>query len=161
MVINIIEGDITQSDKDIIIQQVNCKGLMGSGLARTLLGRYPTIKKEYETFRKKQLKKVGENEGLLGMVNYVDVYDGKIIANVFGQVDIRKNKEDKTVYTKKESLIEGIRSVKEKAETLSLSVAIPTYIGCGLAGGDWEEIKPEIEEIFKDTAIDVEFYHYR
>ena len=161
VVINVIEGDITQSDKDIIVQQVNCRGLMGSGLAKTLMIRYPNVKKEYQTFRKKQLKGVGKDEEILGMVNYVDVYDGKIIANVFGQVDIRKNETDKTVYTKKESLLEGVRAVKEKAETLNLSIAIPTYIGCGLAGGDWDEIKPAIEEVFQGSTVNVEFYHYR
>lgn len=159
--INVIEGDITQSDKDIIVQQVNCRGLMGSGLAKTLMIRYPNVKKEYQNFRKKQLKRVGKDEDMLGMVNYVDVYDGKIIANIFGQADIRKNETDNTVYTEKKSLLEGLRSVKEKAETLNLSIAIPTYIGCGLAGGDWGEIKPAIEEVFQGSTVNVEFYHYR
>lgn len=159
--INTIEGDITQSDKDIIVQQVNCRGVMGSGLAKTLMGRYPNVRKEYQTFRKKQLRKVGTDEGLLGMVNYVDVYDGKIIANIFGQVDFRKGESDKSVYTREDALLDGIRAIKEKGEALGLSIAIPTYIGCGLAGGDWEGIKPAIEEIFKDTTAHVEFYHYR
>lgn len=95
------------------------------------------------------------------MVNYVDVYDNRIIANVFGQVDIRKDRNDKTVYTKKEALLKGIQSVEEKARALNLSVAIPTYIGCGLAGGNWSEIKLGIEAIFKESPVDVTFYEYR
>lgn len=159
--ISIIEENIVKTDKDIIVQQVNCRGFMGSGLARTLMQRYDNIKREYQKFRLKQLKRVKTDENLLGMVNYVDVYDGKIIANVFGQVDIRKDRNDKTVYTKEDALLQGILAVKEKAEHLNLSVAIPTYIGCGLAGGDWSNIKTAIEEIFKESQVDVEFYHKR
>lgn len=159
--IEIIEGNIVLSDKDIIVQQVNCRGLMGSGLAFTIMKRYNNVKSEYQAFRTKQLKKVEADADLLGMVNYVDVYDEKIIANVFGQVDIRKGANDQTVYTKKEALLQGIRDVKAKAEQLNLSVAIPTFIGCGLAGGDWNDIKPEIDVIFEGSSVDVAYYHYR
>jgi O-acetyl-ADP-ribose deacetylase (regulator of RNase III) len=159
--IKIIEGDITKTDNDIIVQQVNCKGFMGAGLAKQIMQRYSNVKREYCKFREKQLKIVKKDENLLGNVNYVDVYDGKIIANIFGQVDIRKDRNDKTVYTDKDSLLQGIESVKNKAEELNFSVAIPTYIGCGLAGGNWEEIKQGIEIIFEKSSVDVVFYHYR
>lgn len=156
----IIEASILQSGKDIVVQQVNAKGLMGAGLALQIMKRYNNVKKEYVAYRGKQLKLGLVDEDLLGHVNYVDTYDGTIIANIFGQVDIRKGNHDKTVYTKKEALLSGIRQVREKAEELNLSVAIPTYIGCGLAGGDWTEIKHGIEEIFKDSKVDVTFYHF-
>lgn len=159
--IRIIEGDITKTDKDIIVQQVNCKGLMGAGLAKTIMQRYDNVKNEYQTFRNKELNTLVKDECLLGMVNYVDVYDGKIIANIFGQVDVRKNRNDKSVYTVKSALIKGIEDVKDKAEKIGLSIAIPTYIGCGLAGGNWEEIKSEIEAIFQNSTVEVVFYHYR
>ena len=159
--IKIIEGDITKTDKDIIVQQVNARGLMGSGLAKTIMQRYDNVRKEYRSFREKELKTAKIDENLLGLVNYVDVYDGKIIANIFGQLDIRKDRYDKTVYTNKEALLKGIESVKNKAEELGLSIALPTYIGCGLAGGNWEEIKNGIEIIFEDSSVDVVFYHYR
>lgn len=159
--IPIIEGDITKTDKDFIVQQVNCRGFMGAGLAKTIMGRYSNVRKEYQKFREKELKTRKTDENLLGLVNYVDVYDGKIIANIFGQVDVRKDRNDTTVYTDKEALLHGIKQVKQKAEELNLSIAIPTYIGCGLAGGNWEEIQEGIETIFKDASVDVVFYHYR
>lgn len=157
----IIEGNILQSGKDIVVQQVNARGLMGKGLASEIMERYNNVKKEYIAYRESQLKLGLTDDDLLGHVNYVDTYDGTIIANIFGQLDIRKGYYDKTVYTKKEALLSGIRQVRDKAEELNLSVAIPTYIGCGLAGGDWTEIKQGIEEIFKDSKVDVTLYHYR
>jgi O-acetyl-ADP-ribose deacetylase (regulator of RNase III) len=156
-----IQGDILKSGKDIIIQQVNCRGFMGKGLAEQINERYGNVKKEYTKYRDKQLKTGKSDEDLLGLVNYVDTYDETIIANVFGQIDIRKNKYDKTVYTHKDALLKGIRTVRDKAQELNLSIAIPTYIGCGLAGGNWTDIKQGIEEIFKDSQVDVTLYDYK
>lgn len=95
------------------------------------------------------------------MVNYVDTYDEKIVANIFGQVDYAKSKTDKTLYTEEDALLSGIQQVKDKAEQLGFSVAIPTFIGCGLANGDWDSIKPAIEAIFEGSPVNVAFYHYR
>lgn len=159
--IPIIDGDITKSDKDIIVQQVNCKGRMGSGLAETIMKRYGNVRKEYIKYHEKRMKSLPSESDLLGEVNYVDVYDGKIIANIFGQIDIRKGPHDKTVYTKEKALFKGITHVKEKAEELGFSVAIPTYIGCGLAGGDWTSVKEGIDKIFENSSVDVAYYHYR
>ena len=123
--------------------------------------RYSNVKKEYQSFRKNQLKILKDDENLLGLVNYVDVYDGKVIANVFGQVDVRKDRYDTNIYTVKSALLKGIEDIKRKAEQLGLSVSIPTYLGCGLAGGNWDEIKTEIEVIFHNSSVDVAFYHKR
>lgn len=159
--IPIIEADVTQTDKDIIVQQVNCMGAMGKGLALTLMSRYPNVRTEYMAFHKKQMKKAETNRDLLGMVNYVDTYDGKIVANIFGQVEYAKSITDKTLYTEEKALLKGIQQVKDKAEALGFSVAIPTFIGSGLANGDWDSIKPGIEAIFEGSGVDVLFYHYR
>lgn len=159
--IKIIEGNILHYDKDIIVQQVNCQGVMGGGLAKQILEKYPEVPKEYKKYWAKRRKKVNLTEQMLGEVLYVDTYDGRIIANIFGQDFIRKGVEDKEVYTKEWALLKGIEEVKNKAYELKLSVAIPTYIGCGMANGDWENIKPKIEEIFEYSGVDVTFYHKR
>lgn len=160
--IKIINGDITKTEMDIIVQQVNCKGVMGAGLAKQILKVYPFVKKAYQDYREGFLMRGATEKDLLGHVNFCSApgYD-QTIANIFGQVDIRKNRYDKTVYTDEEALLKGIQKVKKLAEAYHLSVAIPTYIGCGLAGGDWSSIKPKIEEIFEDSDVDVAFYHYR
>lgn len=159
--IPIKEGDITQTDHDIIVQQVNCLGVMGAGLAKTILRHFPNVKNEYLEFHRSQLQKNSSKEALLGMVNYVATGNGKTIANVFGQVGIRMGAADKKVYTVNEALLSGIRQVKEYAEANDLTVAIPTYIGCGLAGGDWSEIHEGIESIFSDSDVQVTLYHFR
>lgn len=159
--IKVVEGNILDYDKDIIIQQVNCQGVMGGGLAKQILMRYPEVPKEYRDYWVKQINTYSSSEEFLGNVLYVNTYDGKLIANVFGQNHIRKGFGDKTVYTQEWALLKGIDEVKNKAYELGLSVAIPTFIGCGLANGDWNSIKSKIEEIFEYSGVDVTFYNYR
>lgn len=160
MSIKIINRDILTSNADVIVQQVNCINVMGGGLALSIYSKYYENKKEYHKFVTKKHKTKKPNE-LLGEVLYVDTYDGKIIANIFGQENIRKNKYDKNVYTSSESLIKGLMNVKEKCEKLGFSVAIPYKIGCDMANGNWDEIKPKIEAVFEDSDVDVVFYKYK
>ncbi|MCY8083233.1 Appr-1-p processing protein [Bacillus inaquosorum] len=151
--IKIVKGNILDASEDIIVQQVNCKGVMGAGLAKAILNKYPNVKKEYQSFRNFNLNKGLTEKDLLGLVNYVRVSDGKVIANVFGQVNIKKNHFDKTVYTKTEALTRGLKEVKELSKQLNKSVAIPYGIGCGLAGGDWNIISELIDSIFSDYNV--------
>lgn len=153
--INIVKGNILDAIEDIIVQQVNCKGVMGAGLAKSILNKYPNVKKEYQSFRSFNLNKGLTDKDLLGLVNYVRVSDGKVIANVFGQVNIKKNHFDKTVYTKTEALTRGLKEVKELSKQLNKSVAIPYGIGCGLAGGDWNIISEIIDSIFSDYKVTI------
>ncbi|MEC2307759.1 macro domain-containing protein [Bacillus atrophaeus] len=153
--INIVKGNILDGTEDIIVQQVNCKGVMGAGLAKSILNKYPNVKKEYQSFRNFSLNKGLTDKDLLGLVNYVRVIDGKVIANVFGQVNIKKNRYDKTVYTKTEALTKGLKEVKELSKQLNKSVAIPYGIGCGLAGGDWNIVSKLIDSIFSDYKVTI------
>lgn len=60
--IKIIEGNILDCDKDIIVQQVNCQGVMGGGLAKQILMRYPEVPKEYKKYWAKRKKNIAEQE---------------------------------------------------------------------------------------------------
>ncbi|MGY3839047.1 macro domain-containing protein [Bacillus atrophaeus] len=153
--IKIVKGNILDATEDIIVQQVNCKGVMGAGLAKAILKRYPNVKSEYQSFRNFSLNKGLTDKDLLGLVNYVRVTDGKVIANVFGQIEIKKNRFDKTVYTKTEALTRGLKEVKELSKQLNKSVAIPYGIGCGLAGGDWNMVSELIDSIFSDYKVTI------
>ncbi|WGE37170.1 Appr-1-p processing protein [Bacillus stercoris] len=153
--IKIEKGNILDATEDIIVQQVNCKGVMGAGVAKAILNKYSNVKKEYQSFRNFNLNKGLTDKDLLGLVNYVRVSDGKVIANVFGQINIKKNRFDKTVYTKTEALTRGLKEVKELSKQLNKSVAIPYGIGCGLAGGDWNIISELIDSIFSDYKVTI------
>lgn len=154
--IEVVDGNILDASEDIIVHQVNCLGIMGAGLAKQIAQRYPIVKDKYLEHCNKYIR-----ESLLGELHLVDTKEGKLVANIFGQFDIKKNRLDKKVYTDFEALKIGLERVKDFAEVQSMSVAIPTYIGCGLAGGNWDEIKPMIENVFVGSGVKVKFYHYR
>lgn len=158
MSIEIVHEDILKSNADVIVQQVNCIGVMGGGLALSIYKKYPINKKEYLKYINKNHKKIKKSEELLSRVLYVDTHDGTIIANIFGQDYIRKNRYDKTVYTHEDSLIKGLTEVRDKCEKLNLSLAIPYEIGCGMANGNWNRISKKIEKVFEDSDVLVKLY---
>lgn len=80
--VKIVVGDLLNAAEDIIVQQVNCRSAMGSGLAKAIYTRWPEVKTEYHEFCRKSTP-----FDLLGKVQFIPVVPNKIIANVFGQLD--------------------------------------------------------------------------
>jgi O-acetyl-ADP-ribose deacetylase (regulator of RNase III) len=73
LVMQIISADILSIDSGIITHQVNCRGVMGAGLAKALRKRYPAIFPEY--------RKLCINGQLRpGMIQLICVADGLYIA---------------------------------------------------------------------------------
>lgn len=155
----ILNGNILDSDANLIVQQVNCVGAMGKGLADQIARRHPVVKDSYLRFYKEWDYLYG-GPALLGHVLYVQVDTHQAVANVFGQENIRSSKWDRQVYTDRNALNEGLQQVRSLAEAFDLSVAIPTHIGCGVANGNWEVIYRDIEKVF-DGFENVTLYHYR
>ena len=158
--IPIIEGSILDYDTDIIVQQVNCRGVMGGGLAAQILRKYPEVPREYKKYVNTRYQSILYSSEMLGEVLFVDTYDQRIVANVFGQDFIRTSSLDVHQYTDEPALMKGLTEVRDLAFAKGLKVAIPTNIGCGLANGKWEVIKPQIEDVFEYSGVDVTFYHY-
>jgi O-acetyl-ADP-ribose deacetylase (regulator of RNase III) len=58
-----------------------------------------------------------------------------------------------------EAVGECLNTLSEKAAELNASVHMPR-IGCGLAGGKWEEIEPLIHDTLIKKGIDVFVYDF-
>ena len=144
--IKFIEADITIAKFGVICQQVNCKGVMGAGLAKQIANKWPCVYNHYKYFiTEKKLN----NEPLLGTVNFVEVKEKTFVANIFGQNDYGRD-GCKTDY---KALKKGFEEVKHFGETNSLPILIPYNIGCGLAGGDWNKVFDIIKEVFEEDKI--------
>ena len=48
--IRYIAGDILNSNEDIIVQQVNCQNVMGSGLAKAIYTKWPVEQTGYHKY---------------------------------------------------------------------------------------------------------------
>lgn len=139
------EGDILKGDEDIVCHQVNCKGVMGAGLALQIRNKYPRMYQRYKALTQKH-----SPDYLLGL-SFIYKTKDKQIANLFGQNDYGRNNR-KTDYQALESALIMTRDYAIKNK---LSVAIPYRIGCGLAGGNWQIVKQMIENIFSDYPISI------
>ena len=98
MAVKVIDGDLFTTDAKYICHQVNCQGKMGSGVARQIREKYPTVYRWYkarcaEGAREKERLGVSKSP-LLGQVQmvYKEDYpvgksdiDSQAICNLFSQ----------------------------------------------------------------------------
>ena len=144
-----IAGNILEVESGIICHQVNCKGVMGAGLAKEIAIKYPIVLTQYKDY----CKRSNSDKNLLGKVlispisydlNYNPIL---VVANIFGQFSYGTDK----VQTDYEALKTGFKQILHISESFNLNVYIPYKIGCGLAGGDWATVKSILLEIFSNT----------
>ena len=140
-------GDIFDfvQKNDIVLHQVNCKGVMGGGIALQIKRKFPNVYETYNNYCEYMRYKC------LG--DMLDVETNKegmefTIGNCFGQDGYGRNK----VYTNYEALKKSFEKVKLFSELYN-RILIPYGIGCGLAGGDWNIVLRIIEEVFKDCEV--------
>lgn len=139
-----IKCDIFESGADVILHQVNCQGVMGSGVAKQVREKYPWVYSHY-----KRLCGLRRNkEDLLGFAQSIYINERQEIVNLFAQLNFGC---DGQCYTDYDSLKKALESVRDfhKEET----IAIPYLMGCHRGGGDWNVVYKMIEEIFEDNDV--------
>lgn len=142
-------GDVLNSDADVILQQVNCKGKMGAGLALQVRNKYPFVYKQYTAF----CSKAENSSSLLGQVLIVPVSDEQSIANLFAQDGYAAYGFTTTCHTDYKALRKCLKIINRKYK--KKRVALPYLLGCGLAGGDWTIVKEIIEEELRDCEVEI------
>lgn len=154
------ECDIFESGADIICHQVNCQGVMGSGLAKQVRERYPSVYKEYKSWCDN-----AEPEELLGKSQFVplvpisEIANGNYqqgdlmgIINIFGQLDYGYAGE---CYTDYEALRHAFQNIRKFCKTFLYNpiIAFPYNFGCARGGVDWETASAMIEDTFFDCMV--------
>lgn len=141
--IYVVEGDLLKATVGIIGHQVNCRGVMGSGLAKQIKEKWPEVYDEYYWF-------YHENKSnLLGKCQIVYT-ENIIIANLFGQATFGPPGK---LYTDYKSLYKALTILRDYAEVHKLTVGLPYKIGCDRGGGDWTTIYCFLLELFNDTNL--------
>lgn len=142
----ILNGDLLETPFEIIAHQVNCMGVMGSGLAKQIRDKYPWVYSDY----KGALQRNGADY-MFGKSQTV-FQGGHTFFNVFGQYYYGHDKQYTDYEAFKSAFIEAITRYKDEDES-QITIAIPYGIGCGLAGGDWTIIKEILETIEKEHNV--------
>lgn len=155
MAVIIKEGNVFDSDADIICHQVNCQGVMGSGVAKEVRERFPNVYEEYHTYCEANKDHPGRMLGVAQMVP-VDEKGSRWIINCFGQ---NSYGYDGKQYTSVGALMEAFQEVAKFAKMTGTKVAMPYKIGCVRGGADWETVKKIIDVTFQD--VDVELWRLK
>lgn len=137
--IKYIKGNILNVTEGIIVQQVNCFGVMGAGLAKQIRDKWPNVYNSYQ----ERVHYSPNNEDLLGMIVWNRVDTDLFVASIFGQYDYGHGAKF-TIYP---ALFKGLDYVFGEAEVDQISVYIPKGLGCGLAGGNWDFVEAYIKDL--------------
>jgi len=141
---------ITDKRINVMCHQTNCRGRMGAGLAKQIAETYPVVKERDIAYC---LENNYAKSKLLGTNLYVKVSPAKICVNMYAQYNFGKGKR----YTEYDKLSACLRKLGNKLSISdkSLIVGFPAGLGCGNAGGDWNIVKPMIEEFAEMVPQDV------
>ena len=156
--IKIIEGSLLNATEDLICHQVNCQGVMGSGVAKALTDRYPELKFQYQKYCEREMRDCNPSTLLGNIYIYfpkIDSYERCLgIINLFGQNSYgRKGGSKDIIFTDYTALEIAFIRLRDYAVPRGFSIAMPYNIGCGLANGSWAVVFAMIERVFFNTDV--------
>lgn len=139
-----IIGDVKKSRQAIIAHQVSCAGTMDDGFSLYIKEQYPDVYSDYYYLCKQ------DNFGRYNMgicqLSKTNTEKPQYIANLFGQ----ELKDEDIEYS---YLEKALRSLKEEAQRMGLSVVIPLGEKDGMIGGNAEVMYKTIKKVFNDYPI--------
>lgn len=154
--ITYVSGDATQPVGDgpkILVHVCNDRGRWGKGFVLSLSKRWKDVEAEYRRWHDEG----GLTPFELGQVLIVKVAENLWVANLIGQQGVGARRGVPPI--RYEAIRQGLQRVADFAEPRGASVHMPR-IGCGLAGGKWEEIEPIIQQTLLAKGIPVTVYDY-
>lgn len=149
-------GDIltpnTTGREVVVCHQVNCRGVMGAGLAKQVRLMYPGAFAVY----KEKCAEIKQGRGGLGDVQFCYYLSQSryIIANIFGQDGYGRGRQ----YTDYAALRKAFAHIAHVFP--NATIRIPYKMGCGLGGGDWSIVEQIIKETLIANNISVEIWQY-
>ena len=149
--IELRKGDLFDSGAQVLVNTVNCVGVMGKGIALEFKERYPDMFKEYAKLCRRNYIKVGKV--WIWHEHDLPCHDERC-RYVFNF----PTKEHWRNPSKLEWISSGLDDLKYRVIMLEVeSIAIPA-LGCANGGLDWNDVRPVIESKLNDLEIPVYLY---
>lgn len=145
-----VKGDILDAKHGIIGHQVNCRMVMGAGLAKQIREKYPMVFSEYQ-----EVMGATPFHARLGKCQIVQVGPDLYVANLFGQADFAPSGIRHTSYNALSMALHGLydwRTKNFKTEA-DMPIYLPFGLGSGLARGDWAVIQELINSAVPNAII--------
>lgn len=150
-----IYGDLLTCGADILCHQVNYSGVMGAGVAWTIRDKLLN-REQYQQYVDycDSLK-----ENAVGSVQYIKLSGTKpcLLANCFSQLGWAVSNS----LTDYRAFRLCMENVEQTAEKKIYTVALPGYMGCGIAGGDWTKVHAIIVEAFRISSVPLTIVYKR
>jgi O-acetyl-ADP-ribose deacetylase (regulator of RNase III) len=141
--LNFTRGDLFKSKAQVLVNPVNCVGVMGAGIAKEFKRRFPKMFVAY----KKACDEGKLHPGTLMLWKDRESLDRYVL-----------NFPTKKHWRSKSKLVwieEGMQFfTKHHKEWNIRSIAFPA-LGCGKGGLDWKDIKPIFKKYLSDVDINV------
>ena len=145
MGIEIVDGDIFESEAHALVNPVNCYGVMGAGLAREFKRRFKQNTKAYEMACKNKQLQIGtpfffRNKSGVWIINF-------------------PTKNHWMDDSKLEDIHTGIRSMLHqlRGHPGIKTVAMPA-LGCGLGGLPWGKVRLTLRILLRSSEVEFEVY---
>jgi O-acetyl-ADP-ribose deacetylase (regulator of RNase III) len=154
--IHYVEGDATAPvgpGPKIIVHVCNDVGGWGKGFVVAISRRWPEPERAYRAWHRGELGIPFE----LGAVQLVEVAPALWVANLIGQHGLRAVHGVPPV--RYDAIRAGLVTLRAHAQEHGASVHMPR-IGCGLAGGRWEEMEPIIDAELAQQGVPVTVYDF-
>jgi O-acetyl-ADP-ribose deacetylase (regulator of RNase III) len=155
MEIKYLKGDATQPvgpGNKIIVHVCNDVGVWGKGFVMAISKKWKVPEMNYREWAKS-----GQDFDL-GEVRFVQVEQTIWIANLIGQHDIKRGK-DGTPPVRYGAIRKGLAKVSVFAREIIASVHMPR-IGCGLAGGTWDQVEPALTHELTGMGVETVVYDF-
>ncbi|WBF69525.1 hypothetical protein CHLORIS_174 [Vibrio phage Chloris] len=155
--IKVVHGDMvkhlqSKDHLDAYAHQCNCFCRMGRGIA-------PLLAKAVPGLRKADDMTVPGDKSKLGSVSLAAHPNGAVVFNVYGQYHWHAHKVAPGRNTDYKALEQGLITIIELMQEHEFTTLGLPLIGCGLAGGDWDNVVlPMIHELFNGSGVDVTIF---
>lgn len=155
-VIEMIEEFPQDNTVRVIIHQANCFNNMGAGIAKALSDAYPVVASCEDIYEAGDKNKVGR-------YTFARVKPSVIVANAYSQynygwLNALDSTGRQTDYVALRKALTSIRDDFSSRSPHPIVFYAPLMIGAGNAKGNYNIIRPIVEEIFKDHDL-VLFYN--
>ena len=143
-----IKGNLLESNVDVMCHQVNCQGVMRSGIAKSIREKYLVVYEQYHLLCNTVAK-----DKLLGKIQPVLIDDstpkGKWVINMFSQENYGY---DKKRYTSYDAFWNCLNLIVVNVSP-DKTIGFPKYIGCCRGGANWNIIEKMIEEVLGEREV--------
>ncbi len=139
-------GSLLDVQEGILIHGCNSKGVMGSGIAKSIKEMYPKAFRDYTQL----LDQCRTTANKMGKLSLTEIKARKLyIGNLITQENYGTDKG--VVYVSYDALSRALRDVGYYAQHYGLDVHFP-LIGCGLANGDWGRVEEIINKVLPKSV---------